>query len=76
MSDKLVTLAIHTEEKARILTDLLESQDISVTEERVSSDVPDAPTGIRLRIKESDLSRALNVVESRNLFSYSEPETY
>lgn len=76
MSDKLVTLAIHTEEKARILTNLLESQDISVTEERVSSEVPDAPTGIRLRIKESDLSRALNVVESRNLFSYSEPETY
>jgi len=76
MSDKLVTLAIHTEEKARILTDLLQSQGIPVTEEKVDSEVPGAPTGIRLRIKESDLSRALNVVESRNLFSYSEPETY
>lgn len=76
MSDKLVTLAIHTEEKAQILTDLLESQEISVVQEKVSSDAPGAPAGIRLRIKESDLSKALNVVESRNLFSYSEPETY
>lgn len=76
MSDKLVTLAIHTEEKARILTELLEGQGISVTQEKVSSDAPDAPVGVRLRIKESDLSKSLNIVESRNLFSYSEPETY
>lgn len=76
MSDNLVTLAIHTEEKAQILKNLLESENIFVSTEKVNTEIEGAPTGVRLRIKESDLSKALNVVESRNLFSYSEPETY
>jgi len=76
MSDKLVTLAIHTEEKAQILKNLLDSENIFVSIEKVNTEIAGAPTGVRLRIKESDLSKALNVVESRNLFSYSEPETY
>ncbi len=75
MSDKLVTLAIHTNEKAQILKSVLEEEDIFVSIEKVSDETgPSA--GVRLRIKESDLSKALNVVESQNLFSYSEPETY
>lgn len=73
--DKLVTLAIHTPEKAQVLKSVLESEKIEVTVEDVSDDAGSSK-GIRLRIKESDLPRALNVVESRNLFSYSEPETY
>lgn len=76
MSDKLVTLAIHTETKARILKTVLESEKIDVTVENVGSNDSNQPTGVRLKIKESDLPRALNIVESRNLFSYSEPETY
>lgn len=76
MSDKLVTLAIHTDAKAQILKAVLESERIPVIAENIGSNESNQPTGVRLKIKESDLPRALNVVESRNLFSYSEPETY
>lgn len=76
MNDKLVTLAIHTNEKAQILKSVLESENIQVSIEDVNEGTASPSGGVRLRIKESDLPRALNVVESRNLFSYSEPETY
>jgi nucleotide-binding universal stress UspA family protein len=76
MSEKLVTLAIHTNEKAQILKSVLEEENIFVSIEEVSAQTETPVTGVRIRIKESDLSKALNVVESRNLFSYSEPETY
>lgn len=75
MSDKLLTLAIHTNEKAQILKEVLEKENIEVFLENITND--ETPfAGIKLRVKEDDLSRALSVVESRNLFSYSEPETY
>ena len=74
--DKLVTLAIHTKEKAQILQSVLESEKIEVTVEDVNDGDNSPSTGIRLKIKQSDLPKALNVVDSRNLFSYSEPETY
>lgn len=76
MTDKLVTLAIHTNDKAQILKSVLEAEKISVLIENMGDNVSNTYAGVRLRIKESDLPRALNVVESRNLFSYSEPETY
>ncbi|WP_101688299.1 universal stress protein [Dysgonomonas massiliensis] len=71
--DKLVTLAIHTPEKAQILKTVLENEEITVYMSDISDD---ASKGIRLRIKEADLPRALNVVESRHLFSYDEEDTY
>lgn len=76
MENKLVTLAIHTEEKAQILKTVLESEQIDVVIEHVGEGSSASLRGVRIRIKESDLARALGVVESRNLFSYSEPETY
>lgn len=76
MSDKLVTLAIHTIDKAKILKAVLESENIFVVEENIIDENGKGVSGIRLRIREEDLPRALNIVESRNLFSYSEPETY
>lgn len=76
MSDKLVTLAIHTNEKAQILKSVLEAQNILVSEENVGDKDSCISAGVRIKIKESDLSKALNLVESQNLFSYSEPETY
>lgn len=75
MNDKLVTLAIHTKEKAEILKSVLEGEKIVVSIEDIHEGVSSS-AGVRLRIKETDLPRALNLVESRNLFSYSEPETY
>lgn len=76
MEDKLVTLAIHTNEKARILEKVLEKENIEVFISDVDAENPLVSPGMRIRIKESDLPKALNVVESRHLFSYDEEETY
>lgn len=76
MNDKLVTLAIHTNEKAQVLKSVLESEKIEVSIEKVSESLTEPNAGVRIRIKETDLAKALGVVESRNLFSYSQPETY
>lgn len=77
MEDKLVTLAIHTNEKAQILKKVLESEKIEVHINDIDDENPGVvAAGVRLRIKESDLPKALNVVESRHLFSYDEEETY
>lgn len=76
MEDKLVTLAIHTNEKAQILKKVLASENIEVHINDIDADNPGVAPGVRIRIKESDLPRALNVVESRHLFSYDDDETY
>jgi uncharacterized membrane protein len=76
MEDILVTLAIHTNEKAQILKKVLESENIEVFINDVDLNNPSVSTGVRIRIKQSDLPKALSVVESRHLFSYDEEETY
>lgn len=75
MEDKLVTLAIHTNEKAQILKTVLEGENIEVHINDVDLNNP-VSAGVRIRIKESDLPKALSVVENRHLFSYDEEETY
>lgn len=74
MDNKLVTLAIHTNEKAQILKKVLESEKIEAHLSDVDPNIP-ALAGVRIRIKESDLPRALNLVESRHLFGYDDQET-
>lgn len=74
-NEKLVTLAIHTIEKARILKSVLEKEHIEVYTSPIEGDGASSK-GIRIRIKESDLPHALGIVESRHLFSYDEEETY
>lgn len=74
MSEKLVTLAIHTNEKAQILKDVLESEHIEVHIDNVDNEDAISP-GVRIRIKSTDLPKALNVVESRHLFRYDDEET-
>ncbi|WP_165041751.1 universal stress protein [Dysgonomonas sp. ZJ709] len=76
MEDKLVTLAIHTNEKAQILKKVLESENIEVHINDIDLDNPGVAPGVRIRIKESDLPRALSVVENRHLFRYDDEETY
>lgn len=76
MDDKLVTLAIHTPEKAHILKSVLEKEGLFVSIEDVNNDHHDSSSGVRIRIKDSDLPKALNIVENRHLFSYYEPDTY
>ncbi|MDH6355553.1 nucleotide-binding universal stress UspA family protein [Dysgonomonas sp. PH5-45] len=74
--EKLVTLAIHTNEKAQILKSVLEAEGIKVSIDDVDLNHPGVSPGVRIRIQETDLPKALNVVENRHLFSYAEPETY
>lgn len=74
--NKLVTLAIHTIEKAQILKNVLEKEGLKVYLSKVDQDDTLGMHGMRIRIKETDLPRALSLVESRHLFSYNEDETY
>lgn len=77
MEKRLVTLATHTNKKALILKDLLERYQIPVTIERLDgANETDIATSVRVRVFESDLSRALTLVESERLFSYDDENTY
>lgn len=66
MEEKLITLAIHTFEKAQILKTLLESEGIDVYIHNVNQIQPIISAGVRVRIKESDLPHALRVMEDNN----------
>jgi len=64
MEEKLVTLAIHSYDKAIILKSLLESEGIESYIHNVNILIPQSSEGVRVRIKESDLPKALAVVEA------------
>ena len=64
MEDKLVTLAIHTFEKAQILKTILETEGIEVYIHNVNQIQPVVSAGVRVRIKESDLPHALRIIET------------
>ncbi|MDH6303820.1 nucleotide-binding universal stress UspA family protein [Parabacteroides sp. PF5-5] len=61
--EKLVTLAIHTFEKAQILKTILETEGIEVYIHNVNQIQPVVSAGVRVRIKESDLPHALRIIE-------------
>ncbi len=63
MEDKLITLAIHTFEKAQILKTMLETEGIEVYIHNVNQIQPVVSAGVRVRIKESDLPHALRIIE-------------
>lgn len=69
MEDKLVTLAIHTFEKAQILKTLLETEGIEVYIHNVNQIQPVVSAGVRVRIKESDLPHALRIIEDSKWLS-------
>ena len=60
---KLVTVAIHSYEKAVILKSILESEGIPAVMHGVSIIQPTVPGNVRVRINESDLPRALSIIE-------------
>ncbi len=64
MEDKLVTLCILTYSKAQILKSVLESEGIEAYIHNVNQIQPIVSSGVRLRIKESDLPHALKIIES------------
>ena len=62
--EKLVTLAILTYSKAQILKNVLENEGIEAYIHNVNLIQPVISSGVRIRIKESDLPRALSIIES------------
>lgn len=64
--EKLITLAIHTFEKAQILKTMLETEGIEVYLQNVNQLLPVVSAGVRVRIKESDLPKALGLIEDSN----------
>lgn len=72
MSVKLITLAIFTFEKAQIIKTILESEGIDVSIECVNQIQPIVSAGVRVRIRESDLPKALHVIEDLNLADLNE----
>lgn len=64
MEEKLVTLAILTYTKAQILKNVLENEGIETYIHNVNQIQPVVSSGVRLRIKESDLPKALKITES------------
>lgn len=64
MEEKLVTLAILTYSKAQILKNVLENEGIEACIHNVNLIQPIISSGVRIRIRESDLPRALKIIES------------
>lgn len=69
MEDKLITLAILTYSKAQILQHILVNEGIEASIHNVNLIQPIVSSGVRLRIRESDLPRALKIVESSEWLS-------
>lgn len=69
MSDRLITIAIHTYDRAIALKMLLEKEGVSATIQNVNLSHPVVSPGVRVRIKEDDLPLALRIVENQDIFS-------
>ncbi len=67
-SDRLLTVAIHTYEKALELKSLLEHEGIAVVLHNVNLSEPSVSSGVRVRIKEADLPLALRIIENSEIF--------
>lgn len=61
--EKLVTVAIHTYEKAHILKSILASEGIPAVIHGIKMIEPVIPGNVRVRIRESDLTEALRIIE-------------
>ena len=70
--NRLITLAIHTYEKALPIKSLLEREGIAVELNNVNLASPEISSGVRIRIKEADLPLALRIVENLEIFAVPE----
>lgn len=70
---RLITVAIHTCDRAVELKQQLEAEGIPVALQNVNLEHPTISSGMRVRIPESDLPLALRIIENREIFrSYDE----
>lgn len=67
--DRLITLAIHTYEKALSLKNILESEGVKTILNNVNLTSPSISSGVRVRINECDLPLALRIVENQDIFN-------
>ena len=65
MEDNLITIAIRRQEQAEILCKLLEQHDIKAVINEINKDHARVGDGVRVRIHESDLVKALAVIEQQ-----------
>ncbi len=63
MDDKLVTLAIRTYQRAQMIKSVLEENGIETVIHNLNLEQPELAVGVRVRIHQSDLPRALQLVE-------------
>lgn len=68
MEDRLITVAIHTYERALELKALLENDGIPVALQNVNLSHPVVASGVRVRIHEKDLPLALRLIENAEIF--------
>ena len=66
---RLITLAIHTYDRALALKQLLEAEGVAATLQNVNLENPEISSGVRVRIDEKDLPLALRIVENPEMFS-------
>lgn len=62
-STELITIAIHTFEKAQVLQTLLRSNGVEAVLQNINQIQPVVSAGVRVKIRESDLPRALSIIE-------------
>lgn len=74
--NRLITLAIHTYDLALSLKSLLEREGIYVELNNVNLAEPTVAAGVRIRIKESDLPKALRIVENIEIFDLPSADTH
>ncbi len=67
-NDRLITIAIHTYDRAVQLKNLLESEGVHAVLHNVNLSVPIVSSGVRVRIHEFDLPRALRIIETTEIF--------
>jgi nucleotide-binding universal stress UspA family protein len=75
MEDKLVTLAIRTFQRAQMIKSVLDENGIETVIHNLNLEHPELAVGVRVRIKESDLPRALKIVEEMESAWEREPVT-
>jgi len=75
MEDKLVTLAIRTLQRAQMIKTVLEDNGIETVIHNLNLEHPELSVGVRVRIKENDLPRALKIVEEMESAWEHEPVT-
>lgn len=66
---RLITIAIHTYDRAVALKNLLEKEGIPAVIQNVNLETPSVSSGVRVRIHEHDLALALRIIENIDIFA-------